>query len=78
LHTVTDSNALAIPADDAGTGLNWLPGSNDALAIARLAARRVEEMQTLFCYSPTRSTPPEAAGRNAMGSCVMRNDTTSF
>jgi hypothetical protein len=41
MNTVTDSYSLAIPADDAGTGPNRLPGSRDAVAIARLTARRV-------------------------------------
>jgi hypothetical protein len=41
VNTVTDSHSLAIPADDAATGPNRLPGSSDALAIARLMARRV-------------------------------------
>jgi len=41
MNTVADSNSLAIPADDAGTGPNRLPGSSDALAVARLVARRV-------------------------------------
>jgi hypothetical protein len=27
MHTVTDSNSLAIPADDAGLGPNRLPGA---------------------------------------------------